>query len=265
MKTLIVILSAVLLSGCHTIKKMVGMQNKVSNESTEQVNGTPHTIAFLGWGQSNMLGLTEGGQPWDQYPPADKLYIFDEYMISYGQPEKGYRRGPLYYMAMMYLQKYPAATVYIVNCADSGSIADDWTPGSKMYNRCTEFVDRMLPAGIKITAQFAVQGESEGMGEIPSPPETQWAQKFTATANAFQQRYDIPVLVYGQIGPVPPSNPIYWNDIRAQQTQVQSDDRIMVKTDSLTFIPDGVHYDIYGTRKLGGLFYNAFTAWLTGN
>lgn len=237
------VLIGLLLIGCNK-KEMHQALPMIGVDSGPKIQA-PRNVMIVAWGQSNMAGT--GEEPITDW--HDNLKFYDGYIRSGMEVDNkvgpwniikvpaykwtGYQRGPSYRFALDWLKQYPNDTVYVVNCAESGTSIAAWD-GTLLFQRCVDYVnDAKDPAipNLIMGPQLVMQGEEDGVENTQD-----WATRFQSIASAMRAATGAmgSPIIYGQIG-ANAWNTLNWDSVKAQQASVSMPNTYMIKTDDLPY------------------------------
>ncbi|MEN9501697.1 MAG: hypothetical protein RI964_982 [Pseudomonadota bacterium] len=211
-------------------------------------------------GQSNMMGRGK-----TQELPADYRIMPANVRYFYQGREHKLAEfalfGPEVSLAHTLASQYPNDQIILVKQAASGSLIQQWLPGQALYLgllRQIGFASDDYPF-TQVDAIVWMQGESDAEGGLPVA--TQYAGRLMQLVTHLRKDLQSPnsVFVFGEVGVEHPSFKEAVATMRKQQqvAQQQLTNALMVSTEGLSNIGDGIHYNAAGQVELGKRFAQA--------
>ncbi len=211
-------------------------------------------------GQSNMMGKGKTQELPEGYRnmPANVRYF---YQGRERQLAQFALFGPEVSLAHSLAQQYPNDRIILVKQAASGSLIQQWQPGEPLYKgllRQVGFAADDYPFN-QIDAIVWMQGESDAEGGLPVA--TQYAGRLMQFVTHLRKDLQSPnsLFVFGEVGVQHPLLQDSVDTVRKQQKMAQErlTNALMVSTEGLGNIGDGIHYNAQGQVELGKRFAQA--------
>ncbi len=211
-------------------------------------------------GQSNMMGKGK-----TQELPADYRNMPTNVRYFYQGREHKLAQfalfGPEVSLAHSLARQYPNDRIILVKQAASGSLIQQWQPGEPLYKgllRQIGFAADDYPFN-QVDAIVWMQGESDAQSDMQVA--TQYAGRLMQLVSHLRKDLRSPdsLFVFGEVGV---QHPLFKDSIAAvrkqqQLAQERLTNALMVSTDGLDNIGDGIHYNAQGQLELGKRFAQA--------
>ncbi len=239
------------LSGLHWLLAVVLLFQ------TPDIWAKDHLIIMAG--QSNMMGRGKTAQLPAAYrtTPANVSFFYQ------GRPHRlaefGFF-GPEVTFAHELSRAFPRDHIILVKQAATGSCIHQWQPGGTLYRgllRQIGFASKQFPA----TADAVVwmQGESDARSQMSQA--LQYGTQLGRLINTLRRDIGAPhsLLLIGEINPEHPAFRMTAS-VQQQQLQLQRQlpDTLLVSTNGLGKLADGIHYNAAGQMELGLRFAQAY-------
>lgn len=218
----------------------------------------PSLQLYVLTGQSNMVGYA---LPVPARRPHPRVF-----QVSDGRPRPlteplvlGAGAGPAVSFANELVRRDSRARIGIIMCAESGSQAQLWQPGGRLYEECLREVRAAAPLG-HVRAVLHFQGESDTGDDANVDA---WPVRFADFAGA---RFGLRVpLLFAQIADWPQrwgatlsaDAERRWTRLRALQAAARPWCSRLVRTSGIPYgVPDaqGAHFSVAGYREVGRRF-----------
>lgn len=212
-------------------------------------------------GQSNMMGRGKVHELPAEYKstPANVTFFYQgrEHPLA-----KFAWFGPEVSFAHEVARAFPNDHFILVKQAASGSLIQQWQPGQGLYNallRQVGFATQEENAG-KVDAILWMQGESDAQSSANVA--NQYGSRFNTLVTGLRKDLQSPdsLFIYGQISLEHPQHTDSIASVRDQQQAAQSQlpKAVMVDTDGLGKLNDGIHFNAAGQIELGKRFAKAY-------
>ena len=230
--------------------------------SISAVDGWAKERVFVLAGQSNMMGRGKI----NDLPLAYRHTPSNVRYFSQGREHplaKFAYFGPEIGLAHALARAFPRDEIILVKQAASGSLIGQWQPGEPLYKgllRQVGFVHDAYPAFRQVDAIVWMQGESDAQSELPVA--RQYGSRLQRLVGQLRHDLDSPdsLFVYGQTSVNHPAFQAATAAVRQQQEAAQRSlaNVLMVSTEQLGRLADGIHYDAAGQLELGRRFAQAY-------
>jgi lysophospholipase L1-like esterase len=211
-------------------------------------------------GQSNMMGRGKTAE----LPAAYKMTPANVEYFSQGRQHplaKFAYFGPEVSFAQALARAFPKDRIILVKQAASGSLIRQWQPGEALYQgllRQVGFATKVHPEA-KVEGIVWMQGESDAENTLNTAQ--QYGTRLETLVSHLRQDLASPdsVFVFGQVNLEHPDFKTSIETVRQQQEAAQQHlpNALMVSTDKLGKLNDGIHYNAAGQLELGKRFAQA--------
>ncbi|MEZ5452990.1 MAG: sialate O-acetylesterase [Thiothrix sp.] len=212
-------------------------------------------------GQSNMMGRGKVNDLPATYKttPANVTFFYQgrEHPLA-----KFAWFGPEVSFAHDVARAFPNDHIILVKQAASGSLIQQWQPGQGLYKALLRQVGFATDAeeNGKVDAILWMQGESDAR----SAPDVanQYGSRFATLVSSLRKDLQSPdsLFIYGQVSLEHPEHNDTIEAVRSQQKSAQSQlaNALMIPTDNLGRLDDGIHFNAAGQMELGKRFAKAY-------
>lgn len=212
-------------------------------------------------GQSNMMGRSKVHELPATYKttPANVTFFYQgrEHPLA-----KFAWFGPEVSFAHDVARAFPNDQIILVKQAASGSLIQQWLPGQGLYKALLRQVGFATAEGSSTQADAILWMQGESDAQSNASVANQYGNRFTTLVNSLRKDLQSPnsLFIYGQVSLEHPEYAATTDSVRSQQqaAQGQLPHALMVSTDGLGKLDDGIHFNATGQIELGKRFARAY-------